>query len=169
MLIHGPFLWPDGNGVYSGYKSDCFMERPIVNFVIKQFYESKSNVTKPVLDKWIKTEFPSGAYSAEILEELITLGVIIRTATDRGLTAYIMPQSVKERTTYIPKAFESDRYGYFIDVRSKETDAEKLHKFHQQENDKNIYLDYLRVKNERKIFMWCAIVELGLLLWQLLK
>jgi len=145
------------------------LDKDLANFVIKQFYESRSRVTNSRLDLWIKSKSFDVNYSAETLEELVRLHVIIESKPILKESTHIMPEPIKKEIQYMPRKFESDWYGYFLDENNKETEAEKLHKFHTRENDKQIFVDYLQVKKERNAVIIIAAIELVLLLIQLLK
>ncbi|HEY6505803.1 MAG TPA: hypothetical protein VIZ28_17635 [Chitinophagaceae bacterium] len=95
----------------------------------------------------------------EIMAELERLNVLTLDYRQGG-KLYLLTQPAKNDIRFLPKEFENDPWGFWLDDEKKKLDEDSIHRIHTHTIAKDEHDNYNSIRKQRNAFFIIAIVEL---------
>lgn len=85
---------------------------------------------------------------------------VVKWQTQSGGRLYMLTAPAKNDVRYLPKAFENDPWGFWLDGEKTRSEEDSAHRIHTYQVAKDEHDNYDTVKKHRKILFIVAVVEL---------
>ena len=130
--------------------------KSLCNKILLYVYTSDTPIHQAEMEHVYRNE---QLYSRAI-NELTRLNIISENIMGNGDTSYIMIEPMRIKISTLPKAYTENPYDYFFEEEQRVIEAEAAYKWYLQQDAKQRFDDYPKIKKQRNTATIIAVLSL---------